>query len=153
MERVIKFRAWDTNRMVIHTAAQMGIDEVSIHPDGRGFFNPHPDHTKLSEFFSALIPMQFTGHYDESGIEIYVGDIVEYCPKHLMKKKLVIAEVLWDDCFALVPNKTIYVDHKALFNAGCLKVIGNIYDAQYKHLVEKLNIEKEKRHYAKRLQR
>jgi uncharacterized phage protein (TIGR01671 family) len=67
--REIKFRAWDGEKM--------------IYPDKDGWYNKcklegvvHPQNIQLGTAIRRLTVMQFTGLLDESGKEIYEGDIL-----------------------------------------------------------------------------
>lgn len=71
--REIKFRAWDKHRKKMRSAEEMGRDQMTLSPDGRGFINVHRL-LEESEYCTNLLPMQFTGLKDKNGKEIYEGD-------------------------------------------------------------------------------
>lgn len=63
----IKVKAWDTNRKKMHSAEEMGLEQLTLSPDGKGFINVHSADTKFSLYYPHLIPLLFTnlGHNEE----------------------------------------------------------------------------------------
>ena len=68
----IKFRAWDTKRKKMWSPEEMGKDQLTLMPDGRGFVNVSGISTRLSRFCPHLIPEQYAGLKNW-----YAGDIIQ----------------------------------------------------------------------------
>lgn len=125
--RIIKFEGWDTKSKKMWSPEEMGEDELTINPDGRGFVNVNGSSTKLSHYLSHIIPLQFTGLRDKKGEEIYEGDII----------KSGLGEIFWSENHASFMvrwhNKqwqNIRGMEEPLFQNSEIawEIIGNIYE-------------------------
>ncbi len=74
-----KYRAWTGKEMI--SARQMGEDQLTLSVDGRGFINVNSANARLSEFYTHMVPLRYTGLNDRNGVEIYAMDKVRSTAK------------------------------------------------------------------------
>ena len=120
--REIKFRSWNKGINRMFSPEEMGEDELTINPDGRGFVNVSGSNTKLSQYYPHMVPMQYTGLSDKNGTDIYEGDLIRtICG---------IKQVVYSEdtgCFEAITN----IGARSLYGYladGDVEVAGNIYE-------------------------
>ena len=128
MGRIIKFRAWDTKKNKMYSAEELGQDQLTLSVDGRGFINVHGKSTKLSKFYTHLIPEQFTGIEDKNGKEIYEGDIVRHLITSTPKNMYETKQIIWDISSMKLQGKNKRASFLEWPATYCLEVIGNIHE-------------------------
>jgi hypothetical protein len=78
MPAIIKAKAWDTKRKKMYSAAELGSDELQLHPNGSGFFNASSVSPRMSQYYPHLLPLLWTGMNDKNGVGIYDGDVIRH---------------------------------------------------------------------------
>jgi uncharacterized phage protein (TIGR01671 family) len=128
MEREIKFRGWHTKAKKMFSAEEMAADQLTLLPTG-AFINVNSLNVRLSEIYppDKFVPLQFTGHKDENGKEIYEGDVV----------RAEVEQTIGENAIAIGTVEWCYDNHWSIdfgsesleLNAPIeIEVIGNIYE-------------------------
>lgn len=122
-----KYKAWNINREIMYSAEELGKDELTINPDGRGFVNVNSCDAKLSEYYQHLLPLQFTNNIAKD-VEVYQKDIIKF--KIIEHRMIEYGSVEFvDDRWAVVDNEGDYMIGlwDCIENCGG-EVIGNTFE-------------------------
>lgn len=152
MNRIIKFRAWDTEKKEMISGNQLVFWNGCIYRNESGTLNdpakPHKP-AQLKGYTICPVIMQFTGLLDKNGKEIYEGDVVrilydgwgsqepnkdgkyEYSLEEWMIKKSVTGVVVFEGdrwCLRFQGRNSDYTDSIFEGAHGRKEIIGNIYE-------------------------
>lgn len=125
MDRIIKFRAWNTKAKVMHSAEELGQDQLTLMPDGKGFINVSGSDVSLSQFYPHLTPLQYTGLTDINGKPIYEGDIITssnfkmYGGRHTVE---------FNNYFHQWSGKIYLVHPIPIYQMKEIEIVGNIFE-------------------------
>jgi len=72
----IKCKAWHENLNKMFSAEELGKDELTLSPDGRGFVNVNAVSPQLSEYYPFMIPILYTNNNAQR--EVYHKDILGF---------------------------------------------------------------------------
>jgi len=124
-----KYRAWDTVKKIMYSAEELGADQETLSVDGRGFVNVSGDSTRLSEFHTHLLPLEYTGLKDKNGVEAYYADLCRDGFHNIWRIDWSIEYAGFELTLIEAGDKVFgEIDKLNICRVTDMEVIGNIYE-------------------------
>lgn len=125
----IRVRMWHRLKKTMFSPDQMGEDQLTLLPDGRGFINVSGVSTQLSTIFplDTCVPMLSLCRCDKNGTEVFQDDILERAGSS-GKVRFIVRWSNSDCCFSPEWIGGVPADFCFADNLTQYRVIGNIHE-------------------------
>ena len=126
MDRAIKFRVWNGERMLypeyFGTDAYGSQGQITIGWTNQSYIDLGSIRKQPYESWEGCTLLQFTGLYDSEGKEVWEGDVIEYTQHHFNTELIKVKRkvVKW--------NYDRWNIHETNAGESNIKVLGNIYE-------------------------